>query len=208
MAISRIGSNTGNSIPAGFAAGDLLLYAVQSNIAETTPTGWANVAGSPVLESERTYLFYKVAAGGDSNPTSLGTQRAVLVFRGVDQVAPIRVAATASNPFSDVANATVNGVQAGDWLVLAAGASAVRTATPPAGFTERTEQGGSFRSLWTADTNGAPGAGNYTRGPTWDSATTIRTILVALAAAADPALEDRLRPLTPVAARVPPVVLF
>jgi hypothetical protein len=182
MAITRIDSNTGNTIPAGFAAGDLLLYAVQADSSVTTPTGgWANVASSPVIQTEYTYLFWKIAAGGDANPTSLGSLRQVHVFRGVDQATPIRTTGVNSNNFAATADASVTGVLVNDWMFLVGGASAVRTATPPTGFTERHEQGASFRSLYTADTNGAPGAGDYTRGPTWNSATTIRTILIVIA---------------------------
>ena len=181
MAITRVGSNTGNSIPAGFQAGDLLLYAVQSNGSVSTPSGWANVTSSPVIQTEYTYLFYKIAAGGDADPTSLGTFRAVIVYRGVDQTTPIRATGVNSNNFATTANATINSVPADNWLVLIGGASNAITATEPSGFTQLTAQNGSFRSLETSDTNGAPGAGNYTKVPTWASAKTIRTILVDIA---------------------------
>lgn len=180
------------------------MYAVQSNGSVSTPSGWAHVTGSPVIQTEYTSLFYKIAAGGDSNPTSLGTFRAVLVYRGVDQTTPIRTTGTNSNNFASTAHATVNSVGADDWLVLVGGASNAITATEPAGFTQRTAQNGSFRSLETSDTNGAPGAGNYTTGPTWASATTIRTILIAVApavAATAPPPTQRLRLLQPILAR-------
>lgn len=182
MAISFVGINTSNTIPAGFQAGDLLLYAVQSNSTVTTPTDWTLVNSRQ--QTEWTYLFSKIAVGGDANPTSLGTHRATLVYRGVDQTTPIRSSGVNSNNFATTSDASITGAQADDWLMLVGGASAVRTATPPGDFTERSEAGSSFRSLWTADTNGVPGAGDYTRGPTWSSATTIRTILAVIAPAA------------------------
>jgi hypothetical protein len=183
MAISFVGVNTSNTIPAAFQAGDLLLYAVQANSSVTTPTDWALVNSRQ--QTEWTYLFSKIAVGGDANPTSLGTHRAILVYRGADQTTPIRTSGVNSNNFATTANAAITGALAGDWLILIGGASAVRTATAPADFLTpvRSQEGSSFRTLWTDDTNGAPGAGDYTRGPTWDSATTIRTILAVIAVA-------------------------
>jgi hypothetical protein len=182
MAISFVGINTSNTIPAAFQAGDLLLYAVQADSSVTTPTDWALVNSRQ--QTEWTYLFSKIAVGGDANPTSLGTHRAILVYRGTDQTTPIRTSGVNSNNFATTANAAITGALAGDWLILIGGASAVRTATPPGDFTERSEAGSSFRTLWTADTNAAVAAGDFTRGPTWDSATTIRTILAVIAVAA------------------------
>ena len=105
MAITFVGAGAGAAagtgditpaLPGGFAADDLLLVAVYARVAGITiaqPSGWSTAYDEAPGGGGHLSLFYKIAAGGDSDPLidQSGTNSIVAqcaAFRGIDLVTP------------------------------------------------------------------------------------------------------------------------
>lgn len=102
---SIVGADNANVTPALFespAAGDLLLchaFLRDSNGSLANPSGWNLITGHPLdtTAGHRTYLFWKVAAGADSNPlvsvsgaiSGAPVTGICSAFRGTHAIAPI-----------------------------------------------------------------------------------------------------------------------
>lgn len=149
--------------PSGVEPGDLLLCGVHvaggSGVTITPPAGWTSLLGTNDGVTARLELFrarYVDGAATRHTFTFSGSQACVVqmaAYGGVEQAAPIDVSGGQANASSTSATApSVTTTKANAALVAFWGASAsARTATPPAGMTERADTQGTALALAFAD---------------------------------------------------------
>src|SRR3989338_787678 len=154
-------------VPAGTAAGDLLLYAVNDDgcASITWPAGFTELQRTDVgsADGQCWTIAYKVATGTETNldyidSSSWSISGSVVAYSGVDTTSPINISnqttsATSSNPWTLTSNSmttTAANTQlvwfgAADTDSAASGfdgsscTSVTTTYTPPSGFTKRSD---------------------------------------------------------------------
>lgn len=157
-------TNTGTTLtyPTGINAGDYIVYYGYrtATTAPSLPTGFTNTS-SPTASangnSER--VCYKVAAGTESGTTSAtftnATQVTVVVYRHVIGVGTSAVTTHASGTNSNLPALTLQGINAGSWVVGFSGSAQGTSQSTPAGVTKRAELKNGTASMVDAyDTNG------------------------------------------------------
>lgn len=124
---SASGSSTAVPMPAGFAAGNLLLVmlaSVGTSPTPTAPSGWTLVSSFSPSTSLTSWLYRKVATGSESTSTwtwsaqgrNLGVS---LAYSGVDTAASTNATAVQDTNGTGSVGAPSLGATAGDWLVTA-----------------------------------------------------------------------------------------
>jgi MSHA biogenesis protein MshQ len=111
------GGNVVPTLPAGIQAGDLLICVVESHdtVAHTTATaGWTRLYNLIVGTGggQSASVFWKIALGGDANPTITHTAGNGIVarcsaFRGVDNITPFDVTYAAGHSAYSTSDLTV-----------------------------------------------------------------------------------------------------
>ncbi len=124
---SSSGQTTAVPMPAGIAAGNLLLVMIASVGASptaTAPSGWSLVSSFSPGSTLTSWLYRKVATAGDIGATpswswsSQGRNLGVsMAYSGVDTAASINAAAVQNTDGTGAAAAPALGAAAGDWLV-------------------------------------------------------------------------------------------
>lgn len=154
MAISFVGYGTiGNGsdptvgVPSGVQSGDLLIIAISSGGATSTPSGWT-LAASQISSGPLTYVFYKTAGASESsvtlNNSSAGNATAVMV--AYTNVSAYERAATPKwqGSVTSIATNTLTTTNANDYIIsiYSGNSNTSYTVTAPASTTERVNQSG------------------------------------------------------------------
>jgi len=136
----QTGANATVPVPAGYAAGDLLVICLESSSALTsTPTGWTAISAGNYA-----YAFYKFAGASESSVTLAGgsaTARSVMLcYRGIYGIDTSATYASASA--TSIATNTQTTTAANDLVISVYGCSASvnTTITAPASTTTRINQ--------------------------------------------------------------------
>lgn len=143
---------TSLTVPAPVAAaGDVLLasVSVRGQPTITAPAGWSLVLMTPNGTTLRTATFVRVA--GDAEPAShtwtfssrQSSAGSITAYRGVSAAEPVEAAAglATTTATTAVTAPSVTTTSAGALVVGVFATAALTTFTPPAGMTERTDQG-------------------------------------------------------------------
>jgi hypothetical protein len=193
-----------SNMPTGWAAGDLLIWFLDSNQdstqTATTPSGWtllrstSDVGASPVGSTMK--IFWKIAATGDTAPSSTLSPAAqnmsqIVAYRGVDRGSPFlteNAIAEAGAGTTTVHSApALTNTDPAAWGIFHAtnrGNASPATWTPGTGLTERTDVESSLGTSAnvaseTSDTNGPAAVGSATYSGTSSSGTAIATMWAA-----------------------------
>lgn len=207
-----VGTAITTALPAGTAAGDVLVLEVGDGLdptAITTPAGWTllrrivDVAGTTEAAIS---IWWKTATGSESAPSltaSVATRwhTVIRAFRGVNTTSPFiaedGAAETGSSTTTVHSAPALTNTDAGAWGLLALcsrGVATPYTATPGAGLTERVDQEtGNPNTVntmyWAGDSAGSVAVGALTFSATGSSGSALAAMWAGLlrpAATANP----------------------
>jgi hypothetical protein len=156
------------NVPGSVANNDLLILAVSTYSAITTPTGWTAITNGAATTNDGGVggTFYRIASSEPASYTvtfaaySGADWAAILAYRGSSLSTPIDVAANAWNDNAAQTCPAVTTTVAGDWIIGIIGADEASTWTSsPSGLTLR-QSNTTGRLFWCGDTNATVSVGS------------------------------------------------
>jgi hypothetical protein len=177
------GANPTVAVPAGYAAGDLLLLVTTGTAAPTAPTGWTLVSSQGAGQFITIYQKYATGSEASLAVTQAGTttKAVMLAYRGggAFQVVPGYSTGTSTTATPN----TLTTTYANDYVIsIYAGANIAQTWTANASTTSRVNSAGTtvVKSLLIADESQAAAGVSTARAATLNTSNTWSSVAIAL----------------------------
>ena len=177
------GTNPTVSMPAGYAAGDLLLLVTTSTTTPTNPNGWTSLSSQGAGQFITIYFKYSKSSETSVSLTNAGTttKAVILAYRGggAFQVVPAYTTGTSTTATPN----TLTTTYANDYVIsIYAGANIAQTWTANASTTSRVNSDGTtvVKSLLIADELKVSAGVSTARAATLNTSNTWSSIAIAL----------------------------
>ncbi|MEI6421915.1 MAG: hypothetical protein WCP55_06820, partial [Lentisphaerota bacterium] len=175
------GTNPTVAVPAGYAAGDLLvLFLGCSNVSPATPAGWTLQAS--YTSAPRLYVYYKFASASESSVTvsvaSAQANAVMLAYRGASGIE----AASAGNLVvgTSTTSTSLTTTRPNDYVVSFYSSNQVGTFTEPASTNSRVNLGSPINGILIVDELQASAGASTTRTATFSVSGSLTSIAFAI----------------------------